>query len=211
MQFDANRNKPTPSAVSECPACHTKIVAKCGSIKVWHWAHESLINCDANWEPTSEWHLWWQSHVHEDLTEVINNRHIADIKLTNGKVIEVQHSNLPVEVVSEREAFYGNMTWIFDGQEFYKRLRIKEKEFMGEPSHSFSFKHPRQYIVQATKFPFYIDFGSEGIFEVRGIKIYENYSETYEKDYKTYFIYGLLRDKDEDFLKELFGSDYVSG
>lgn len=207
MQFDINRNKPTPKAVSECPCCKSKIVAKCGSIKIWHWAHESLEQCDANWEPTTQWHLDWQSKVHEDLTEIIMQNHIADIKLTNGKVIEIQHSNIPVEVVQDREQFYGNMTWIFDGQDFYERLIIKEKEFDGETSHGFRFKRPRHYIIESKKFPFYIDFGVS-VFRVKGIKVYENHSTDYDKDYKTYYFYGLLMDKDIDLFHEIFGTNY---
>lgn len=138
---------------------------------------------------------------------IIIGKHIADIKLTNGKVIEIQHSNLPVEVVQDREQFYDKMTWIFDGQDFYERLNIKEKEFDGETSHGFRFKRPRHYILEAKKFPFYIDFGIS-IFRVKGIKVYENHSTYYGKDYKTYYFYGLLLDKDTNLYLEIFGTDY---
>lgn len=208
MQFDINRNKPTPKAQSQCPCCKSKVVAKCGKVMVWHWAHESLEECDASWEPTTQWHLDWQSKVHEDLTEIIMDNHIADIRLTNGKVVEVQHSNIPVEVVKDRESFYGNMTWIFDGRKFFKRLNIKEKEFDGETSHGFKFKQPRHYILEARKYPFYIDFG-ELVFRVKGLKKYENYSEVYGKKYTTYYFYGLLMNNDEELYEEIFGKDYV--
>jgi len=208
MQFDINRNKPTPNASSECPACKSVITAKCGSIKIWHWAHKSIAECDANWEPTTQWHLDWQAKVPESMREIIIGRHIADIKLSSGKVIEIQHSNLPVEVVQEREQFYGDMTWIFDGQEFYDRLRIKEKLWNGKPSHSFVFKKPRHYILKATKIPFYIDFGKE-VFKVKGINEYENHSQEYNKDYTTYFFYGDLKQKNFFLYAEIFGNDYV--
>jgi competence CoiA-like predicted nuclease len=174
---------------------------------IWHWAHKSLETCDGNWEPTTQWHLDWQAMVPESMREIIVGHHIADIKLSNGKVIEVQHSNLPVEVVKEREQFYGNMTWIFDGSEFYERLKITEKEFNGETSHGFRFKRPRSYILEAKKTPFYIDFGTE-VFRVKGIKVYENYSSTYDKEYKSYYVYGLLMEKDADLFQEIFGADY---
>lgn len=210
MQFDINRIKPTPKATSICPACKSKIKAKCGSIKVWHWAHASLATCDANWEPTTQWHLDWQAKVHESLTEIIIGRHIADIQLTDGKVVEVQHSNIPVEVVQEREAFYGNMTWIFDGADFYDRLRITEKEFDGDLSHGFRFKRPRHYILAAKKFPFYIDFHENGVFRVKGIKVYTNNSDFTGEEYKTYYFYGLLIQPDINLFLEIFGTDYVS-
>lgn len=207
MQFDINRVRPTPKAISKCPCCESVVRAKCGSIKVWHWSHESLGECDASWEPTSQWHLDWQSKVHEDLTEIIMKPHIADIRLTNGKVIEIQHSNIPIEVVQKREAFYSNITWIFDGRDFYERQNIKEKEYYGEVSHGFKFKKPRHYIIAAKKYPFYIDFGLK-VFRVDGMKVYENYSNQYDKNYKTYYLYGLEMNRDKDLYEEIFGSDY---
>ena len=208
MIFDLNRNKALPGSTSECPCCKSKIVAKCGSIKIWHWAHESLGECDSNWEPMTQWRLDWQAKVREELTEIIMGHHIADIRLTSGKVVEIQHSTLPLEVVQEREAFYGNMTWIFDGKDFFRRLVIKEKEFNGEPSHGFRFKNPRSYITGATKYPFYIDFGDK-VFRVSGMKKYENHSTVYDKDYTSYYFYGLLLENDQELHEEIFGSDYI--
>jgi competence CoiA-like predicted nuclease len=208
LLFDYLRQKPTPKSVSKCPCCSTQIKAKCGSVKIWHWAHESLAECDANWEPTTQWHLDWQSKVHEDLTEIIMEHHIADIRLRNGKVIEIQHSNIPVEVVQKREAFYDNMTWIFDGQDFFKRLTIKEKEFNGELSHGFKFRRPRHYILEAKKYPFYIDFGND-VFRVKGMKEYTNTSDFTGEEYKSYYFYGLLVPKDRELYEEIFGEDFV--
>jgi len=210
MQFDSHRNKPTPGAVSECPSCKSKIVSKCGEIKIWHWAHESLETCDAKWEPITQWHLDWQSLVPEELTEVIIGKHIADIKLPTGKVIEIQHSNLPIDVVAERESFYENMVWIFDGREFEDRFIIKEKYDDNDELiyHTFKFKKPRQYIVHCTKFPVYIDF-EEQIFEVKKFNSYKNWSEQYGKEYTSWTGWGHLRNKDLMFYKQLFGVSYM--
>ena len=57
MQFDYMRASPRPKMSSKCDICDGKIIAKCGRVKIWHWAHESRIDCDDWYEPMSEWHL----------------------------------------------------------------------------------------------------------------------------------------------------------
>ena len=209
MQFDINHVKPVPEAVSQCPCCKSKIIAKCGSIKIWHWAHESLKECDGWYEPITQWHLDWQSYVAEEFQEVIVGHHIADIKLPTGKVIEIQHSNLPVEVVAEREVFYGNMVWIFDGREFEDRFILKEKESQyGNTYHTFKFKKPRQYIIKASKFPLYIDF-ADFVFEVKKFNSYNNWSAEYGKSYTSWAGWGYVRERDFRLFKELFGVSYI--
>lgn len=208
MQFDSSRSKPTPKAKSTCPCCQSSIIAKCGSYKVWHWAHETLEHCDSWWEPMSEWHLWWQSHVDESKTEIIIGPHIADIQLSDKKVIEIQHSSLPVEVVQERERFYDNMTWIFDGRDFVDRLTFREKQskYSGNTYYTFTFKKPRKYIVLCTKFPLYIDFG-DFVFKVMEFKTYENHSSQWGTDYTSYVAWGFKYDKDKTLFLEIFGKD----
>ena len=208
MQFDINRNKPTPKAVSKCPACKLPIKAKCGKIKVWHWAHDSLEGCDANWNPISQWHLDWQALVPEEYTEIIIGHHIADIKLPTGKVIEIQNSNLPVEVVEEREAFYGNMIWIFNGEDFIDNFNTEEKyDDDGNVIYtSFRFKRARQYIVRCTK-PVYIDFGLL-VFQVKKLQSKQYWSNDYGKHYTVYSGWGHQREKDARLFRELFGEFY---
>ena len=41
--------------------------------------------------------------------------HRADIVTASGGVVEIQHSPISVDVITEREEFYGeHMAWIFD-------------------------------------------------------------------------------------------------
>lgn len=210
MQFDINRIKPTPKAVSKCQVCKSEVIAKCGKVMIWHWAHKSLEHCDMWWEPISQWHLDWQSHVHEDRTEIIIGEHIADVQLSDGKVIEIQHSPLSIDTVQERELFYGNMTWIFDGRDFFDRLTFKEKESKyGNTYYTFTFKRPRKYIVLATKFPLYIDFG-DFVFKVMKFNTYENHSSQWNSDYTSYVAWGYIERKTFLLYKEIFGKDYVA-
>jgi hypothetical protein len=42
-------------------------------------------------------------------------KHVADVKLPDGRVLEFQHSRISEEERGSREAFYKSMTWIVDG------------------------------------------------------------------------------------------------
>ena len=104
-----------------CPICHQPVIAKCGEIKMDHWAHKSLAQCDKWWEHETEWHRSWKNKFPLDWQEVIaidemtGEKHIADIKTDKGMVIEFQHSNISAEERISREKFYKNMIWVIDG------------------------------------------------------------------------------------------------
>lgn len=104
-----------------CPECGTEVLAKCGDINIWHWAHVSLVNCDLWGEPESAWHLHWKSGLPLDWVEVPmthdDEKHRADIRLPNGRVVELQHSSISISEIAKREQFYRKMVWIFDVQE----------------------------------------------------------------------------------------------
>jgi competence CoiA-like predicted nuclease len=113
------RMSPVPGGRGGCPFCKSEVIAKCGEIKTWHWAHKSLITCDSWGEPEGDWHYEWKKLAGLNNTEITiekdGKRHRADI-IIDGLVIELQHSPLPVPEVREREEFYGNMIWVLDGE-----------------------------------------------------------------------------------------------
>lgn len=115
---DGNRIRPEPSGRGACPFCKSDVIAKCGEIKTWHWAHKSLITCDPWGEPEGDWHYGWKLLAGLDDTEITieknGRRHRADI-VKDGLVIELQHSPLPTQEVREREEFYEKMIWVLDG------------------------------------------------------------------------------------------------
>ncbi len=103
-----------------CRYCESEMIAKCGLVKVWHWAHKRTADCDHWWENETEWHRKWKEHFPDNWQEVIHTdttgeKHIADIKAKNGFVIEFQHSAIKASEVQSREAFYGKMAWVVDG------------------------------------------------------------------------------------------------
>lgn len=103
-----------------CPYCKSEVVAKCGEIKVAHWAHKSNKNCDSWHEKESDWHLMWKNYFPQEWQEIImhdenGEKHIADVCTQNGFILEFQHSLIKPEERLSREKFYKNMNWVVDG------------------------------------------------------------------------------------------------
>jgi hypothetical protein len=103
-----------------CPICSSELVAKCGEIKINHWAHKGNRNCDPWWENETIWHRSWKEEFPIDWQEIIHfdkngEKHIADIKTKNGWVIEFQHSYLNPEERRARNNFYSKLIWVVDG------------------------------------------------------------------------------------------------
>jgi competence protein CoiA len=109
-----------PNLTGNCQGCGQSMVAKCGEIREWHWAHLGKRMCDTWWEPETDWHRTWKGYFPEDWQEIRhqdNNGelHIADVKTANGWVIEFQHSYLKPEERRARQAFYQRMVWVVHG------------------------------------------------------------------------------------------------
>lgn len=114
------RVEATPGAVGHCPGCGAPLMAKCGSKKVWHWAHKGQRHCDDWWEPETDWHRSWKNYFPVDWQEVpyrdmAGELHIADVKVPNGLVVEVQHSAIESAEVKKRTQFHAPMIWVVDG------------------------------------------------------------------------------------------------
>ena len=129
--ISGQRQEAQPGQSGECACCSSPTVAKCGEIKVWHWAHKGKRHCDPWWENETEWHRTWKSHFPTDWQEVIHQaedgtKHIADVKTDQGWVLEFQHSSLADEERQARNNFYPQLVWIVDGM---RRKRDKTQFF----------------------------------------------------------------------------------
>lgn len=115
------RIKAQPGLKGQCSGCEQDVVAKCGTQKIWHWAHRATKACDSWSEPETEWHRAWKNKFPHEWQEVIQHdtqtgeKHIADIRTDHDLVIEFQHSRLDSQEQVAREQFYKNMIWIVDG------------------------------------------------------------------------------------------------
>lgn len=114
------RTPPSPKMVGTCPVCGDPVLAKCGTMRVHHWAHRGTLACDAWWERELQWHRDWKNQFPITWQESIRHatdgeRHVADVRTEAGLVIEFQHSAIDPSERAAREAFYGNMVWVVDG------------------------------------------------------------------------------------------------
>ncbi len=138
---DGHKTEPQPGLKGICINCQSDTIAKCGQVKIWHWAHKSNVSCDPWWENETEWHRAWKNHFPTEWQENIHidsttgEKHIADIKTASGLVIEFQRSGIQPTEIQSREAFYKNMVWVVDGTRLkrdYPRFRNGFKDL--EPS-----------------------------------------------------------------------------
>ena len=117
---NGQRQEAHPNLSGECPGCESPMIARCGEVRVWHWAHLGHRHCDRWWEPETEWHRNWKDRFPVDWQEIVHHaedgeRHIADVKTNHGWVIEFQHSYIKPEERRSREAFYQKLVWVVDG------------------------------------------------------------------------------------------------
>ncbi len=130
LHNDEKKEAETNLKGAVCQVCKSEVIAKCGNIKIHHWAHKSRKKCDHWWENETQWHRAWKNHFPIDWQEVVHisktgEKHIADVKLPKGLVVEFQHSPIKPEEILARNNFYKNIIWIVDG----KRRKTDEKKF----------------------------------------------------------------------------------
>jgi len=114
------RQEAQPNLFGACPACGHPMLAKCGKVRIWHWAHKGGRTCDPWWENETEWHRAWKGHFPSEWQEVVHQghngeKHIADVKTNQGWVLEFQHSHIKPEERQSRDSFYSKLIWIVDG------------------------------------------------------------------------------------------------
>lgn len=109
-----------------CPTCGEELIARCGSIRVWHWGHTARLECDPWQERESDWHRLWKECVPIERAEVCYGEHRADILAADDCVVELQHSRISAAEIRAREAFYGRMIWLIDGKPFMDQFRVEK-------------------------------------------------------------------------------------
>ena len=110
----------TKGTIGDCPNCGAELMARCGDLKIHHWAHKGNRTCDPWWENETEWHRSWKGNFAKEWQEVVHidetgEKHIADVKTQNGWVMEFQHSFLQKTERQSRNTFYKKMVWVVNG------------------------------------------------------------------------------------------------
>lgn len=127
MQYaliDGVKLEPAKGLKGLCPSCGKELVSKCGNIKIHHWAHKNLKDCDSWSEPETEWHRKWKNQFPEEFREVVfndpetNETHRADVHTGRGITLEFQNSPISKEELKSREKFYTKLIWVVNGQKF---------------------------------------------------------------------------------------------
>jgi competence protein CoiA len=127
---DGQRQEAQPNLKGVCVGCGSPTLARCGEIRVNHWAHQGKRLCDPWWESETEWHRAWKNQFPSEWQEIIHyaddgEKHISDVKTDHGWFLEFQHSQIKPEERRSREDFYQKLIWVVDGK---RRVR-DEKQF----------------------------------------------------------------------------------
>lgn len=85
------RIKASPKQKAICELCNQEVISKCGSIKIWHWAHKKKFICDSFGEPETKWHYDWKKMFPEENQEIIIKECISDY--CNNKKYSHNHLN----------------------------------------------------------------------------------------------------------------------
>jgi competence protein CoiA len=173
------RVEATKGAEATCPNCGSKLIAKCGEMRMSHWAHKGERNCDPWWEPETEWHRRWKNAFSIEwqenalFDERTGEKHIADVRTADGLILEFQHSAIAQKERTSREQFYKSMAWIVDGS----RLKRDRPRFLKGQSNWRNTGKAGVYLVSFPEecFPaLWLDSAVPVLFDFLGTDLLEN-------------------------------------
>jgi competence protein CoiA len=124
------RAEPTKGKKGICEGCNREVIAKCGSVKIHHWAHKNIVDCDSWYEPETQWHRDWKNNFPMEYREVsftnpiTNEKHRADIHTPKGVTIEFQNSPISIDELRSRDEFYKSLIWVVNGAKFKENFSL---------------------------------------------------------------------------------------
>lgn len=143
--LDSHRVLAEPRASgATCPHCLTPVIARCGTLRAWHWAHAEGT-CDSWLAPDSEWTNEWKSHFPPEWCEAPRGSHLADIALPDRALVLAQLS-LTESQIAEREADFTPMAWVVQAQSTDVELHPDPEGFV-----RFTWHKPRNNWLCATQ------------------------------------------------------------
>jgi hypothetical protein len=123
------KTEATSRAKGVCPICHSEMRGYAGPLKINHWKHISIANCDKWFETETKWHRGWKNKFPSEWQEIIVEagtvKHIADVFNPNKElVIEFQNSPISIDDLNQREVFYNKMIWVVNTIPFKKNITL---------------------------------------------------------------------------------------
>jgi hypothetical protein len=199
-----NKNKGIEAYCPFCdwPKCENQLRYNIGKVKTDYFSHPPNSNCDP-WSrgKETEWHQSWKKLINKNYCEVTVEKngvkHRADIQNKNGLVIELQNSPISVSEIYEREKFYKNMIWLFNGKASNIIPHRKTYSYYW-PNNCYEiiWANPRKTILSSQK-RIFIDIGNEEIVylqkNVDGLYYYNSNKEIFagyiikQSDFIDYF------------------------
>lgn len=203
MRFaEKNNERILPNPMTKdviCPLCKQEVIAKCGSIKVWHWAHKNIEDCDTWADAETEWHINWKDKFPHENQETILEKCVSEYcnnnRNTTGKDghAPCNHINCPDCIFEKHRAdvlikglvieFQNSPISsedIIKREKFYDRMIwVLNKNTFGkhfnimeyQTLYKFRWKWFPKSWLSSTK-PIYIDYGGDMIFRIK--QIYSN-------------------------------------
>jgi competence protein CoiA len=120
-----------PGLKGFCPACGNEVTPRCGKIKVHHWVHYHLPDCDSWSEPETPWHRAWKARFPVEWQEVpftdplTLEIHRADVHTPERITLEFQHSPISVTELASRNTFYQKLIWVVDATRFQRNFELR--------------------------------------------------------------------------------------
>lgn len=153
---NGEKTQASPGIRGTCPECSNVVLARCGHINLWHWAHESNDDCPYSKKEETEWHLNWKRKFPKSMTEVKIGNNRADVVI-GGFVLEFQNSSIDYMSILDREISYKNMAWIVNGHEFMARFYTRDYGSYEK----FTWFYRRKYVELMSK-QVLLDFSEQG-------------------------------------------------
>ena len=98
-----------------CPKCKSEMIAKCGSIRIHHWAHKKGAHCDEWAEPENAWRLNWlkafEGFRQEEIIKQGNESHFVDVLTENGTPILFRQKAPSSDDMAKMESFFRGLIW----------------------------------------------------------------------------------------------------
>lgn len=140
-----------------CPHCRVPVVAKCGEIKIAHWAHPASLSCEH--ESETQWHLDWKSRFPAECVEISVGSNRADV-LIGDWAFEFQHSSITPAEIRERQQAYGKIAWVFDCGNYAHNLRLRQRDGYV----SFRWRWPKRSLeaIDLQNSKLFFDLGDDG-------------------------------------------------